>query len=498
MSAYTELASYLRQSRVLASCQQLLSWDQETQMPHDAAELRAEQLSMLAGLAHRRDCADELGEMLERAGDEVGSGDEPEVASVREARRDFTRRKRIPAELMEERVRTTSLARQAWIESRAKNDFATFLPHFEHIVDIMRRFADALGFEDHPYDALVAEYEPGETAASLKELITPLQERSASLLGRILDSGGAIDASVLKRRYPTDAQEQFNRFGAEKLGFDFRRGRLDVTAHPFCSGQGPTDVRLTTRYDERNVADSYYSTLHEAGHGIYEQGLPEERYGSPLGDACSFGIHESQSRMWENHVARSRAYWTWLFPHVRERFPKASEGATAEEYYRANNAVAPSLIRVDADEITYDLHIAIRFGLEERLLSRELSAGDVPEAWNAEYQRLLRVTPPTDADGCLQDVHWSAGLFGYFPTYSLGNVYAAQLFAKADEDLGGVHAQFARGEFRPLKEWLRENIHRHGRRYRPRKLVELATGHKPTIEPMMTYLEAKFGDLYSI
>ena len=497
MSAYLDLASYLRQSRVLMSCQQLLQWDQETQMPYDGAVLRAEQLSVLAGLTHRRDSADELGELIERAGDAV-AGDSAEAASVREARRDFERRKRVPAELMEERVRTTSLARQAWIESRQENDFGKFLPHFEHIVDIMRRYADAVGFEDHPYDALVADYEHGETAASLKELITPLQERSADLLGRILDSGRTLDAEILKRRYPTNEQADVGRFGAEKLGFDFQRGRLDVTAHPFCSGQGPSDVRLTTRYDERNVADSFYSTLHEAGHGMYEQGLPEEHYGTPLGGACSFGIHESQSRMWENHVARSRAYWTWLHPHFRDRFPKASEGTSAEAYYRANNSVAPSLIRVDADEVTYDLHIAIRFSLEERLLSGELAAADVPAAWNDAYDRLLRVTPPNDSDGCLQDVHWSAGLFGYFPTYSLGNVYAAQIFAKADADLGGVHAQFARGEFRPLREWLRENIHRHGRRYEPRKLVELTTGEPPTIEPMMDYLEAKYGELYEL
>jgi len=498
MSSYDKLVAHLRQGRILASCDQLLQWDQETQMPAGAAELRAEQLSVVTGIAHRHATSDALGELLERAGDEVGDDDGERTAVLREARHDFDRHRRIPPELAEEKVHTTSLARQAWINARKQNDFALFLPHFEHIVDIMRRYAEAYGYEDHPYDALIGEYERGETTASLNELLVPMRERVAALLGRILDSGKTMDASVLSRRYAVAAQAEFGRFGAESIGFDFGRGRLDTTAHPFCIGQGPLDVRLTTRYEELNVADSFYSTLHEAGHGMYEQGLPLAHYGSPLGDACSFGIHESQSRLWENHVGRSRAYWTWLFPHVREWFPEASDGASAEQYYRAINDARPSLIRVDADEVTYDLHITIRSELEEQLVAGTLAPRDIPEAWNASYARLLRIDPPSDADGCLQDVHWSAGLFGYFPTYSLGNVYAAQLFDAADRQLGGLHAQFAQGNFRPFKEWLNENIHRHGRRYLPRELIERVTGSAPTIEPMMTYLEAKFGELYSL
>lgn len=498
MSHYEKLVAHLRHGRLLMSCDQLLQWDQETLMPAGGGELRAEQLSVLTGIAHRHATSDERGELLERAGQEIGNDDSEAAAVVREAHHDFERKRRVPAELAEEKVHTTSLARQKWIEARKQNDFALFLPHLEHIVDIERRYAAALGYEDHPYDALVAEYERGETAASIKELLDPLRERVAALLARILDSGKQADAAVLSRRYGVAAQAEFGRFGASAIGFDFRRGRLDTTTHPFCTGLGPNDVRLTTRYDERNMADSYYSTLHEAGHGIYEQGLRDKNFGTPLGDACSFGIHESQSRLWENHVGRSRAYWSWLFPHVRERFPTASEGATAEEYYRANNDAHPSLIRVDADEVTYDLHIAIRFELEEKLLAATLEPKDLPAAWNEAYARFLRVDPPTDTEGCLQDVHWSAGLFGYFPTYSLGNIYAAQLFDAADRDLGGVHAQLAQGEFRPLKEWMNEKVHRHGRRYLPRDLVERATGSAPTIEPMMSYLEAKFGELYEL
>ena len=496
MSNYDKLVANLRHGRILASCDQLLQWDQETLMPAGAGELRAEQLSVLTGIAHRHATSDERGELLERAGDEIGDGDSDEAAVIREASHDYERKRRIPPELAEEKIHTTSLARHSWIDARKQNDFALFLPHLEHIVDIERRYADALGYEEHPYDALVGEYERGETAASIKELLVPLRERVANLLARILDSGKQLDSAILSRRYPIAAQAEFGRFGAASIGFDFGLGRLDKTAHPFCTGLGPLDVRMTTRYDERKLADSYYSTLHEAGHGMYEQGLLMKNFGTPLGDACSFGIHESQSRLWENHVGRSRAYWSWLFPHVRERFPDPSEGTTAEEYYRAVNDARPSLIRVDADEVTYDLHIAIRFELEEQLLAGTLEPKDLPEAWHAAYARFLRIDSPSDADGCLQDIHWSAGLFGYFPTYSLGNIYAAQLFDAADRDIGGVHSHLAQGDFRPLTEWLSDKIHRHGRRYLPRDLVERATGSAPSIEPMMSYLEAKFGELY--
>jgi carboxypeptidase Taq len=257
-------------------------------------------------------------------------------------------------------------------------------------------------------------------------------------------------------------------------------------------------VRLTTRYDAKFMFDSLYSTLHEAGHGIYEQGLPGSEYGNPLGEAASMAVHESQSRMIENHVARSRACWQWLHPHVVERFPDVASGTTPDDYYRACNVVKPNLIRVDADEVTYDSHIVLRYELERAMISGELAVADLPEAWNAKYRALLKIEPPTDADGCLQDVHWSAALFGYFPTYSLGNVYAAQIYAAAERDLGDLPQMFARGEFAPLLGWLNEKIHRHGRRYPPRELIERATGEPPTALPMIAYLDTKFGELYAL
>ena len=490
MNARENVAAYLREARHLRSCLRVLEWDQEVWMPPAAVEYRAAQLSTVAGMAHDRDTSDEYGALLDAA-----DASDP---MIREAKRDFDRQRRIPRELAQERIRRTSLGRQAWIVARAENDFGKFRPHLEGIVDMIRRWAEAIGYEDDPYDALVQDYEPSETARSIDSLLQPVRENSAALLARILDSGHTLDDALLHETYPIGKQRELGALAAAAIGFDFTRGRLDETAHPFCSGFSPSDVRLTTRYDAKFMFDSLYSTLHEAGHGIYEQGLPGSEYGNPLGEAASMALHESQSRLIENHVARSRAAWQWLHPHVVARFPDVASGTTPDDYYRACNVVRPNLIRVDADEVTYDLHIVLRYELERALVSGDLAVADLPEAWNAKYRALLRIDPPTDADGCLQDVHWSEALFGYFPTYSLGNVYAAQIFAAAERDLGALHAQFERGEFAPLKEWLNEKIHRHGRRYPARELIERATGGPPSALPMIGYLDTKFRELYRL
>jgi len=484
----TELATYLRRARHLQAALRLLEWDQEVLMPPAASEARAAQMAELAAIAHARETADELGALID--------GGDAADPMVREAKYDFDRKRRVPEELVAERTRKASLGRQAWVEAREKSDFAIFRPHLEGLVDLMRRWADAIGYDDDPYDALLRDFEPGESAQTIDSVLKPVRDNAAALLGRILDAGEGIDDGLLHRKYPVEGQRELARLAAEAVGFDFARGRLDDTVHPFCSALSPNDVRLTTRYDETNMFDSLYSTLHEAGHGMYEQGLPEEEYGNPLGEAAGMAVHESQSRLIENHVARSRAAWTWLFPQVAKRFAEA--GDSAEEYYRAVNVVRPNLIRVDADEVTYDLHVVLRYELERAMVAGELDVADLPEAWNAKYGALLRIEPPDDAKGCLQDVHWSAGLFGYFPTYSLGNVYAAQLYEAAERDVGDLPGKFAKGEFAPFVEWMREKVHRHGRRYRPRDLIERATGKAPTAEPMIAYLETKFGKLYGL
>jgi carboxypeptidase Taq len=342
------------------------------------------------------------------------------------------------------------------------------------------------------------DYEPHELTSNVRRVLADLRGALVPLVGEIAASSRRPDVTILSRHYPRHAQESFARRAAEAIGFDFRRGRLDVTAHPFCTGLGPHDCRITTRYDEQFFPGAFFGVLHEAGHGLYDQGLRGEWYGLPPGEAVSLGIHESQSRLWENLVGRSRAFWQHFYPAAQQAFPEALSATSLDEFYFAINDVRPSLIRVEADEATYNLHILVRFELEQALLADDLPVADLPAAWNEKYQNYLGIRPDTDADGVLQDVHWSAGLVGYFPTYSLGNLYAAQFFAQAQQDLGALAPQFARGEFAPLRDWLCEKIHRHGRCFTAAELVENITGKPLSHAPLMAHLRDKFAPLYGL
>ena len=496
--AYDALLKYRKQTATLQSCAGILGWDQETYMPAGAGELRASQLAVLSGMAHARATATEYRDLL-AAAEEAGAADGSlEASNLREIRREYDLSVKLPRELVEELARTHSMARQAWVAARPENDFASFLPWLEKNIDLARRQADALGWKEHPYDALIDQSEPGETTASMNESFAPLRDFHADLVARILDSGVTVDTGPVHRVFPIDAQKTFGRRAAEAIGFDFHRGRLDVTAHPFCSGAGPTDVRLTTRYTETFFPEAFFGTLHEAGHGIYEQGLLPERFGTPAGESVSLGIHESQSRMWENLVGRSRGFWKHFYPAAQEQFPGALGGVGMEAFWRAINDVRPSLIRVEADEVTYNLHVFLRFELEQAMISGDLSAADLPGGWNETFARYLQLKVPSDADGCMQDVHWSMGLIGYFATYALGNLYASQIFEQAQSDLGDLQAAFSNGEFAPLKRWLNENIHQHGKHFRPRELVEQVTGRPPSPEPLKHHLESKYGEIYGL
>jgi carboxypeptidase Taq len=324
----------------------------------------------------------------------------------------------------------------------------------------------------------------------LRDALTPLVEQ-------IVGSSRRPDGELLKREFPIDAQEAFGKAASAAIGFDYDAGRLDVTDHPFCAGAGPRDQRITTRYNLHDFGDAFFSILHEAGHGLYEQGLPADQFGLPTGEAVSLGIHESQSRMWENQVGRSRAFWEHFLPQAQKSFASLKD-ASLDTFYGAINEVRPSLIRVDADEVTYNLHILIRFELERAMIEDDLQAADLPPAWNEKYQKYLGVMPPNDADGCLQDVHWSAGLFGYFPTYSLGNLYAGQFFAKANKDLGDLRAAFRRGEFKPLLDWLRNKIHRHGQRHTAAELAQNITGQPLSHASWIEQIRTKYGELYGL
>lgn len=499
--AYTTLVKRLQDLALMRSCGAVLSWDEQTHLPAQGAELRANQLALLAGLSHDRAVAPELGELLDQLTDEqtLGGADSILAANVREARRSYERATKLSRTLVEELSRVSTLAQQAWVDARARKEFSVFQPWLEKMVALKREEADSLGSPSGVrYDALLDDFEPGATVAQIQEVFAPLQTELVQLVAAIRESGIQADISILERSYPVDQQKRLCVEAARAIGFDFEAGRLDIAAHPFCSGIGPGDCRLTTRYDEHHFPGSYFGTLHEAGHGIYEQGLGHADFGLGCGEACSLGIHESQSRMWENLVGRSRAYWEYAYPGIQTMFSQSLGNVDQFEFYRAINDVRPSWIRVEADEVTYNLHIMLRFEIEQALVAGELEVADLPGVWNETFTRYFGMTPPDDSLGCLQDVHWSAGLLGYFPTYSLGNMYASQFFEQATQELGDLSKMFRAGEFQPLKDWLRTKIHVHGKRYPAPRLVEVVTGKPLSSAPLMRHLKTKFGELYQL
>jgi carboxypeptidase Taq len=498
-AAYQSLCAHARESAKLASIMGILEWDERTKMPPAGGEYRAEQIAFVAGEIHKRQTAPQLGEWLaELADDALAADPHSETGTViRKLKRQYDKKTRLPQKLVEELSRTAVLGQQLWVEARNANDFSRFKPILEKTLDLKRQEAAALGYQDTPYDALLDDYEPEAKTSEIRTSLGALRDALAPLVERIVGSGRRPDSSILKREFPVAAQEEFGRQAAAAIGFDFNAGRLDVTDHPFCGSAGPRDIRLTTRYNKNDFGDAFFSILHEAGHGLYEQGLPAEHFGLPTGETVSLGIHESQSRMWENQVGRSRPFWNFMFNKAHKQFA-ALKDVTADAFYAAINEVQPSLIRVDADEVTYNLHILIRFELELAMIEDQLQAGDLPGAWREKHQRYLGITPTNDADGALQDVHWSAGLFGYFPTYSLGNLYAGQFFEQASQDVGDLPGQFRRGEFRTLLDWLRTNIHQHGQRWSASELAKQITGNPLSHSPWFKQIQAKYSEIYGL
>lgn len=487
---------------MLSSCAAVLGWDQQTYMPLKGAGLRGEQMALLAAMAHQKFTDPKIGELLStiESSDLILDPESEAAADVREIRRGFNRATKIPQSLVEELARVTTQAHQAWEQAKKSNDFPTFRPWLEKVVRLKRQEADAVGFKDHPYNALIEEYEPGTTVAELKELFAGLTAELVPLIRKIVESPKKPDRSLLERDFPIDRQKVFAESAAAAFGFDFAAGRLDTTSHPFCSGFGPGDCRITTRYNPKFFSESFFGVLHETGHALYEQNLPAEHFGTPLGVACSFGIHESQSRLWENQVGRGLPFWEHFFPRLKQTFPTALSGVSREAFHFAINDVRPSLIRVEADETTYNLHIALRFELELALLSGDLTVSDLPSVWNERFSALFGMSVPNDSFGCLQDIHWSFGGIGYFPTYTLGNLYAAQFMVAIKQQLGieATDEAFRRGDFSPLKDWLTQNIHRHGQRFRASELCRRATKSSLSPKPFLAYLREKYGLLYGV
>lgn len=485
-----------REINDLYSALALMGWDQETYMPPKGAASRGRQLATLSGMAHERITSDEMRGALDGARSEPLTADE--AVNVREISRSSDRAVKIPVGLVKALAETSSAAIGVWIKARQEDDFPAFAPWVDKLVAFQREVAEAVGYEDEPYDALLDEYEPyastKETAAVFDSIRGPLVD----LVQRIASSDVKPRTDFLERNYPVDDQRRMGIKAAERMGFDFEAGRLDISPHPFCTHMGANDVRLTTRYSENLPMQSFYGVIHEAGHGLYEQGHDPEHEGTPRGASVSLGIHESQSRLWENMVGRSRAFWRCFYPEFTTIFPDHTADVSEEEVYAAVNEVKPSLIRVEADEITYNLHILLRFETERGLFTDEYAAGDLSAVWNEKMKAFLGIEPPDDRDGVLQDIHWSHGSFGYFPTYTLGNLYAAQFYRAAEREIPGLTERIARGELLPLRDWLRDRIHRPGMTYRASELVQHVTGEALSADYFLAYVAGKYGSLYRL
>lgn len=493
-----ELRERLATIEALRNALAVMGWDEETYMPEGGSPMRAEHLARIARVAHEMARAPEMGALLD---DAARSGLHPESLDsdlVRVARRDYERATKVPSSLVAEIRRHAALAHPIWVRARQHNDFPAFAPVLDRTLSLAREMADHLGYDDEPYDALLDAHEPGMTTRQVDVLFRQLKERLIPLAADIRAQGRRNEDAVLRGRFEEADQERFGLMMIRRFGFDLTRGRLDRVVHPFEVAFSRDDVRITTRYDETYLTDSLFSTLHEAGHGMYEQGVGAELAGTPLSSGASSALHESQSRLWENVVGRSRPLWQHFYPALQETFPAQLRSVPLDDFYRAINRVEPSFIRVDADEITYNLHIMLRYEMERGLLSGEISTAEAADAWNDKMEEYLGIRPPTDTLGILQDTHWADGLIGYFPTYTMGNVLSVQFYQRAVEEHPDINEEMARGEFGGLRRWLEHNVYRHGRRYEPNDLVRRATGEEMNAAPYLHYLESKFRALYSL
>jgi carboxypeptidase Taq len=497
--ALQELRERLAEIHDLSSAGGLLGWDQQTMMPERAAPLRAEQLGTLSKIVHERFTDEAIGRLLAQLED--GAAPEPgstEAALVRVTRHDYEKARRVPGQLAAEIARAGALGFQAWESARERSDFAAFLPYLERNVELKREYIACFEGYDDAYDVLLDDYEEGMKTAEVEALFRELRDELVPLIAAVAERADAVDDAPLHGEFPVERQRELVRGVLTRLGWTPAGWRLDEAAHPFATSFGPTDVRLTTRYDPSYVGMALYGAIHEMGHGLYESGVALELARTPLGEGASLGVHESQSRLWENVVARGRPFAGFLHGELARCFPERFAGVDADAFYRAVNTVRPSLIRVEADEATYNLHVILRFELEREMIAGTLPLRDLPEAWNARMHDYLGVEVPDDAHGVLQDVHWAGGDIGYFSTYALGNLIAAQLWQRARSDLPGLDVLLAEGDPALLREWLREHVHRHGRTYPPRELVRRVVGGPIAVQPFVDYLRGKLGPIYGL
>ena len=497
MNAIDKLKSRFSELLQLNYISNLLGWDQRVYMPpsRDSAKGRSEQLALIQAISHKKLISEKTGKLIKQV-EQISDLNLIESALLREAKRKYEKAIKIPTDLVVEIAKTSSLGNQAWEESRAKSDFNIFRPYLEKMVQLMQEYAEKINIGPTLYDSLIDTYEPGATSEWISKIFNELKPKFVKILDKIKDSSNKPDQAILKMSYDPVKQLKFSNEILKKIHFDFNIGRQDESVHPFTSTISSRDVRITTRVSENLLPTCIFGTIHECGHALYEMGFNEELYNTFLADGSSLGIHESQSRLWENIVGHSREFWNYWYPILQKYFPENLKNYPEDEFYLAINTVQPSFIRVEADEVTYGLHIILRFEIEKQLINDNLSISEVPQIWNNQMEDLLGIFPPDDAKGVLQDVHWSGGGFGYFPTYTLGNLYASQMYATALKENPALTEDFKEGNFQNFLKYLRENIHQHGRIYRPLELLKKATGEELNPQHFIRYLENKFYSIY--
>jgi len=478
----------------------LLSWDQQTYMPAGGADARGHQLATLSKLAQIKFISDEVGKLLEDlkaeyAGVDPGSNDE--AALIRVTARDYEKAVRVPPEYVAEAAIVTTRAHEAWVEARGNSDFSIFRPHLEKVLDLVKKYISFFPPADHPYDTLLDDFEPGMQTADVQAIFDGLRPEQVALIEAI-SRAKPVKSDFLYIRYDEKKMLKFGEEIVTKFGFDWNIGRQDKAPHPFCTSFSLGDVRITTRYEKDNPTALLFSTMHETGHAFYDVGYHPSYERTLLGSAASLAIHESQSRLWENLIGRSMPFWEYFYPQFKKRFPAQLDGVGLKAFYRAINKVEPTLIRVNADEATYNLHIMLRLELEIAMVEGRVAVKDLPELWNTKFQEYLGLTPPNDALGVLQDIHWSGGAIGYFSTYALGNLVSVQFWEKLNQDIPDLSEQICTGKFEALLAWLRSNVHVHGRKYDPQDLVHKVTGSKIDPAPYVRYLTQKYSEIYRL
>jgi len=483
----------------LTHIQALLGWDQQVLMPPGGTEDRGNQAALIGGMIHERITSDEIGKLITDLETEIGdlTADTDEARTVKRIKRLYEQQTKIPKELLIEFIKVTTAANNIWVKAKQDNDFASFQPSLERIIELRREIANLFKPYDHIYDPLLDQFEPGMKTADVKKIFDELRPKQVELLEAISKSK-QIDNGFLKQNYNQALQEKFGKHVITRFGYDWKRGRLDIAPHPFTTEFGLGDVRITTRYLDDDGASALFSTMHEAGHGMYEQGLDKKYNRTALAGGTSLAIHESQSRLWENLVGRSKEFWTFFYPTFQMLFPQYLGDISLDKFYKGINQVKSSPIRVEADEATYNLHIMLRLEIEIGLIEHSMDTKDLPEIWNSKMKEYLGITPSNDSQGVLQDVHWSSGLVGYFSTYALGNLVSVQLWDKMLEENPNVPDEMMKGEFSTIHNWMREKVHQYGSKYDPQELVQKITGSKITPEPYLNYLSKKYSDIYNL